>query len=165
MKRQQPILAGVALLASSVALSFAHPWGNLRSVAPGAQLLEGSAVPGDVRGVLEKKCADCHSNQTHWPLYSRVAPASWLMEHDVHTGRSAMNLSLWEGMNAEDRIATLTRIAAEVRNGEMPPKPYTMLHPANRLTETDQQQITAWARSERKHIRLELSAQKENDTK
>ncbi len=76
-----------------------------------------------------------------------------------------MNLSNWTQTNTEDKIALLTRIAAEVRSGEMPPKPYTMLHPANRLTESDKQQITAWTRAERKHIRLDASAQKENDTK
>ena len=73
-----------------------------------------------------------------------------------------MNLSHWTEMSTEDRIAVLTRIAAEVRSGEMPPKPYAMLHPANRLTESDKQEITAWARAERKRIRLDdLSAEGE----
>src|ERR1700676_3028118 len=27
--------------------------------------------------IMEHSCADCHSNLTHWPWYSRVAPASW----------------------------------------------------------------------------------------
>lgn len=76
-----------------------------------------------------------------------------------------MNLSNWTQTNTEDRIAVLTRIVAEVRSNEMPPKPYTMLHPANRLTESDKQQISAWARAERKRIRLDASAQKENDIK
>jgi cytochrome c len=154
-----------AILVASAALSLVHPWGNQRSAEPRGQLLEGSTIPEDVRGILEKKCADCHSNQTHWPVYSRLAPASWLMEHDVHGGRSAMNLSNWTQTNTEGKIALLTRIAAEVRSGEMPPKPYTMLHPANRLTESDKQHITAWTRAERKHIRLGASAQKENHTK
>ena len=163
MKRQSTIVA--ALFVASAALSFVHPWGELRSVEPGGQLLEGRTVPDDVRGILEKKCADCHSNQTHWPVYSRLAPASWLVEHDVYGGRSAMNLSHWAAMDAEDRIAVLTRIAAEVRSGEMPPKPYTLLHRASNLTDSDKQQIAAWARAERKRIRLETPAQKEIDTK
>ncbi len=53
-----------ALFAASVVLSFIHPWGNLRSgVKADAPLLEGSAVPDEVRHVLETKCADCHSRQ------------------------------------------------------------------------------------------------------
>lgn len=155
----------IAILVVSAALSLVHPWGELRSREPCGHLLEGATVPEDVRGILERKCADCHSNQTHWPAYSRLAPVSWLVEHDVHAGRSAMNLSNWTQTNTEDRIAVLTRIAAEVRSDEMPPKPYRMLHPANQLTESDKQQITAWARAERKRIRIEASVQKEIDTR
>ena len=158
-------VGGLLLAAASVAFSLVHPWGNVRSVVPGGQFLEGSAVPEDVRRVLEKKCADCHSNQTHWPAYSRLAPGSWLMERDVHVGRAAMNLSLWARMDAEDRIAALTRIAAEVRSGEMPPKPYAMVHSASRLTEGDKQTIAAWARAERKRIRTENTDQKERVNK
>jgi cytochrome c len=156
-------IGGLFLVASCMAFSFVHPWGDLRSVAPGGQILEAGAAPDEVRRVLEKKCADCHSNQTHWPVYSRVAPISWLIERDVHTGRSAMNLSLWAGMGVDDRIAMLTRIAAEVRSGEMPPKPYTLAHPANRLTESDKQEIAAWARAERKRVRTESTERKERE--
>jgi hypothetical protein len=74
-----------------------------------------------------------------------------------------MNLSHWAAMSTDDRIALLTRIAAEVRSGEMPPKPYTMLHPADQLTDRDKQQIAAWTRAERKRIRTETFVQKEVD--
>ena len=154
------MVVGALLLAASAGLSFVHPWGDVRSVSSSGQILDGSAVPDDVRKVLEKKCADCHSNQTHWPAYSRFAPTSWLMEHDVYAGRAAANLSRWEGMSADDRIAMLTRIAAEARSGEMPTRPYAMAHPATRLTESDKQEITAWARAERKRIRTEITEQK-----
>ena len=37
------------------------------------------SAPPDVRRVLEESCFDCHSNQTEWPWYSHLAPASWLV--------------------------------------------------------------------------------------
>ena len=126
---RRTIAAAGVFLAASVGLSLVHPWGDLRNVSSPRELLGGSAVPQDVRGILETKCADCHSNRTHWPVYSRLAPGSWLMEHDVHEGRSAMNLSDWTAMTAEDRVSALTRIAAEVRSGEMPPGPYSCFDP------------------------------------
>lgn len=153
---------GGVMLAASVGFSFAHPWGDLRRAGSDGEILAGSSIPANVRGIIEAKCVDCHSNRTHWPVYSRLAPASWLMEHDVHAARNAMNLSQWNGMTAEDRIDVLTRIAAEVRSGEMPPKPYAFMHPANRLTEFDKQQIAAWARLERKRLR---AASNEKETK
>ena len=162
----RPLVFGAFFLAAvSVASSLVHPWGDVRSVSNGGQILGDSEVPEAVRGIIENKCADCHSNQTHWPVYSHLAPVSWLIERDVRNGRSALNLSLWAGMDAEDRIAALARIAAEVRNGEMPPKPYTTMHPGNRLGESDKQQIVAWTRAERKRIKAEPSMQKEIKTR
>ena len=148
------------LVAFCMAFSFVHPWGNVRNIAPGGQILEGSAMPDDVRSVLERKCADCHSNHTHWPAYSRLAPISWLTERDVQAGRSALNLSAWAGIDAQDRIAALAEIAAEVRSGEMPPKPYARMHAAF-LSESDKQRITAWSRAERKRLRAQTSGEKD----
>ena len=48
---------GVFLAATSVALSSVHPWGDIRGVVPGPQILQGSAVPDDVRGILEGQVA------------------------------------------------------------------------------------------------------------
>jgi cytochrome c len=158
MRRTMFVLA--FLMVASGALSFVHPWGDLHYENANAAILSGSEVPDDVRGILERKCADCHSNNTHWPAYSRPAPASWLLEHDVVAGRAALNLSIWAGMGTQDRISALAGIAAEVRSGEMPPKPYALMHAAF-LTESDKQKITAWSRAERKRLRAQTSGDKE----
>jgi len=48
-------------------------------------------APPEVEAILRRACYDCHSNETKWPLYARVAPGSWLMARDVNKGRSRMN--------------------------------------------------------------------------
>jgi cytochrome c len=147
-----------SLFAASIALSAVHPWGNPRTgVQPDAQLLQGSNVPEDVRRVLEKKCGDCHSGNTHYPAYTRLAPVSWMIERDVHGGRSVLDLSRWQDYTADARVDLLTRIASESRSGEMPLKQYLLLHPDNRLTTQEQQQIYDWAKAERRRIRQQLS--------
>ena len=149
--------AAGAMFAASIALSFVHPWGNLRSgVQADTPLLDGSAVPDKVRHVLEKKCADCHSTNTEWPLYSRLAPGSWLVEHDVHEGRNHLNMSQWQRYNLETQIDLLTSIASEVRSGQMPVKQYLILHPKARLSPEEQQLIYDWAKAERKNIRRQI---------
>ena len=40
-------------------------------------------------------CGDCHSNETTWPAYSKIAPISWLVARDVEEGRSKLNFSEW----------------------------------------------------------------------
>jgi len=145
------------VIAIVIVLSTIHPWGNLRANEQSGPLLEGTTVPSKVRDVLDRKCGDCHSGNTHWPAYSRVAPASWLIERDVHDGRSHLNLSQWQHDSLEDQATLLNRIAAEVRSGQMPVKRYLVLHPHARLTPEEQQLIYDWAKAERKQIRKQLA--------
>jgi hypothetical protein len=146
------VVLGV-MIAAVIVLSTIHPWGDLRAGTPSTAFLDGSAAPPNVRQLIEAKCADCHSENTHWPAYSRVAPASWLIERDVHDGRTHLNLSQWQHYSAEDQATLLNRIAAEVRSGQMPVKRYLVLHPQARLSPEEQQLVYDWAKAERKQIR------------
>lgn len=147
------------LLVLSLVLSFAHPWGNPRAGArTGAPLLEGSSAPGDVRRVLMAKCGDCHSLNTRYPVYSYLAPVSWLIEHDVEEARAHMNMSEWKRLSDADRMSVLSRMASEVNAGEMPPKRYQMIHREARLSSEEQKLIYDWARAERKRIRQEAGS-------
>ena len=152
---------GGLLLAAAVGLSFVHPWGDVRDVDARSELLGGSEVPQGVKRVLEQKCADCHSNRTHWPLYSRLAPGTWLMEHDVSEGRAALNFSRWQEMDPEGRVDALSRIAAEVRSEEMPPTAYTLMHPTRHISDEEKQEVALWARAERRRVRAVAEGQKE----
>ena len=101
-------------------------------------------APPTAAAVLERSCNDCHSNLTRWPWYARVAPASWLVAHDVHEGREHMNFSTWNRYDAEQRADHLDEIAEMVEQGEMPPWFYLPLHPDARLDDADREAIRAW---------------------
>jgi hypothetical protein len=104
-----------------------------------------------------QKCGDCHSNATHWPLYSRIAPSSWLVEHDVHAGRQHMNLSAWEQYSLDERIDLLGKMGSQVRQGKMPLKPYLLLHPEARLSGSERKLLVDWAKAERKRLVAEAA--------
>jgi len=104
---------------------------------------EVEAPPG-ARAVLERSCYDCHSNRTRWPWYAWVAPASWLVTHDVSEGREHMNFSTWNRYDAGERADHLEGIAEMVEQGEMPPWFYLPLHPDARLSEADVAALHAW---------------------
>jgi len=75
-------------------------------------------------------CFDCHSNQTVWPWYSNIAPASWLIQRDVDEGREHLNFSTWkpgDGDEASEMVAS----------GKMPPFQYMLAHPEARLSDAD----------------------------
>ncbi len=81
-------------------------------------------------------CKDCHSNETHWPWYASVAPASWLVYSDVAEGRSKFNVSRWgQGRQEAEEAAGL------VREGEMPLWFYLPAHPEARLSAADKQEL------------------------
>jgi cytochrome c len=150
-------LAVGTLLTASVACSFIHPWGNVRAAKPDAPLMQGTDVPADVQVVLENKCADCHSDNTEWPVYSHLAPGSWLIERDVHEGREHLNMSRWQSFDQGTKIELLTKIASEARSGEMPLKQYVLIHRSAKLTPDEQELIYAWAKAERKRIRQQAA--------
>ncbi len=104
-------------------------------------------APPPVTATLRRACFDCHSNETVWPWYSRVAPASWLVAHDVHEGREHLNFSTWTDLPRTEQTKRLLEIAEEVEKGAMPPGIYTPLHPEARLTLADISAVATWART------------------
>lgn len=88
------------------------------------------------RALAERACYDCHSNQTRWPWYSHVAPMSWLVQNHVDEGRRELNFSEWHRASDEAGEA-----AEAVREREMPPRSYVLLHPAARLTDAEREQL------------------------
>jgi len=105
-------------------------------------------LPAEVRSLLRTSCFDCHSNETRWPWYATVFPASWLVARDVSTARGQMNFSRWMGYNVFDRADMLDDICSELREGKMPLRPYLWLHPAASLTDTQVESVCAWTSRE-----------------
>ncbi|MBN2203599.1 MAG: heme-binding domain-containing protein [Thermoleophilia bacterium] len=91
-------------------------------------------------GLVRGACYDCHSNETRWPWYSYIAPASWLLTRDVDEGREAMNFSEWD-FTPEEAALVAVAIEEVVRDGEMPPREYRLMHSGARLSEAEQQEL------------------------
>ncbi len=149
---------GGAILVLGIALSFAHPSGNPRMVDRSKmEILPGAEIAPEVRQIVVNKCADCHSNATRWPVYSRFAPASWLVEHDIMEARDHLNFSLWQEYDTETRLDLLARSAVEVRKGDMPLKPYAFMHPEARFTDAERTLFINWTKTERTRLRAEAA--------
>ena len=90
---------------------------------------------------LKRACGDCHSHQTVWPWYSRIAPVSWVIANDVREGRAHLNFSNWNqpaaGAEQEAERPGLQEICEEVQAGKMPPRSYRLLHPQARLSQSE----------------------------
>ena len=88
------------------------------------------------RELFIQACGDCHSNESVWPWYSNIAPVSWLVQRDVDEGREKLNVSEWgQGRQEADEAFEA------VKEGEMPLKPYLLLHPEARLSDSEQSEL------------------------
>ena len=143
-----------AVVVLGIASLLVHPYGAVRAHTKVEPLLTSAVIDPATLGILERSCQNCHSQNTEWPLYSYVAPVSWLIESDVHRARSHMNLSRWSQYSLEEKQERLAELAAAVRSRQMPPPRYTLMHRNARLSQPEQERIYQWARGERRRLKL-----------
>lgn len=118
---------GVLVGAALFLLAQAVPYGRNHTNPPAR--VEPSWDSQRTRGLAVRACFDCHSNETVWPWYAHVAPASWLLQRHVDEGRRKLNLSEWDRPQKEARESART-----VRKAEMPPRGYAAVHRDARLS-------------------------------
>jgi mono/diheme cytochrome c family protein len=133
-RRELAVLGGV--LALLFALVQLLPVAAARSNPP--VVAEPAWDSPRTRELFFRACADCHSNQTRWPWYSRIAPASWLVASDVAEGRRELNVSEWQRPQQHAHES-----AEEVREGKMPLRLYLAAHPEARFDEATQRELIA----------------------
>ena len=90
----------------------------------------------ETRALARQACFDCHSNETEWPAYASIAPASWLVQRDVAEGRAVLNFSEWSRSQEEAKEAS-----EQVLEGEMPPAAYLLVHAHARLNAADRERL------------------------
>jgi hypothetical protein len=93
-------------------------------------------VSPEARALVKQSCFQCHSNETEWPWYSNIAPASWLIAMDVKEGREQFNFSDWQNHPGE-----VDEMAEEIQDGGMPPIQYWMFHPDAKLNDQQKQDL------------------------
>jgi hypothetical protein len=106
-------------------------------------------APAAIVRLLMHACYDCHSNQTRWPWYSFIAPASWLVSRHVAEARQRLNFSEWEAYASDPDTAShkLAEIADQVASRKMAPWYYRAMHRDARLNPAERQALIRWARA------------------
>ncbi len=101
-------------------------------------------APPEIQNILRKSCYDCHSNETVWPWYSKVAPVSWLLTSDIDEGRNEVNFSTWGNYNAKRQTKMLKESLEEVSENEMPPWSYLLMHKNAVLSAEERELFRKW---------------------
>jgi hypothetical protein len=136
----------IGLIAVLILIQLIRPSRTNPPVIPSQSLEAHVEVPAEVLTIMKRACYDCHSSSTAWPWYSNVAPVSWYVAHDVNTARGHVNLQNWEAqINPDEGKEHLGLICKLVRNGEMPPADYRVMHKDANLSITDVNTVCAWS--------------------
>ena len=138
----------IVLVVAFVVIQFFRPDFTNPQENP-ADTLEASAqVPADVDAILNRSCADCHSNRTVYPWYSKIAPSSWLLSSDIHEGRQELNISVWNTYDTRKKVRKLGAICDQVSKGDMPLYYYLWIHRNARLNPGEVKMLCDWTDAE-----------------
>jgi hypothetical protein len=134
----------IGLLVVLVALQAFRPEKNLSGDAS-KDISTLYPVPQDVQAILDRSCADCHTNKTNYPWYAEIQPVAWWLNDHVVDGKKHFNLNNFGNLRLAIQNHKLEECIEQVKEGEMPLESYTLIHTDAKLSENDKALITNWA--------------------
>lgn len=150
--------AGCGIVVLFGLLQFTNPARTNPPVQPGRELGATNAPPAQITTLLRAACYDCHSHETVWPWYSRIAPVSWYIVDHIKDGRRRLNFSEWPHDDPRKARSRMQNIRDEIESGSMPLKSYTLIHRSSALTSEQREQLLKWADEEAKRLSATLES-------
>src|SRR5258708_17427690 len=86
---------------------FIHPFGTVKQANSPKPLFVGAQIESPILNVMRKSCANCHSEQTDWPWYSYVPPASWMVDMYVREVSVHFILANFTELSTQSRYSIL----------------------------------------------------------
>lgn len=145
MSRIKKILLGLLVLL--IFIQFWHPARNKSEQVMSNDFTKTIAVPGEVQGILEKSCYNCHSNKTDYPWYAYVQPLHWYLNDHIESGKAALNFNEFNTYSSRRQMSKLRAIGSSIKEGTMPLPSYTLLHSNAILSEAEKVLLMNWVES------------------
>ena len=134
----------IVMLVLLVAVQFVPVDREVPRLDVASDFLAITVPPGEIGTLIKASCYDCHSYNTEYPWYARVAPLSWWIQGHVNNGREGLNFAEWGNYDADKRQHKLEECAEEIEEGHMPLSSYLYLHADARLDSTQQTMLVGW---------------------
>jgi hypothetical protein len=100
-------------------------------------------APDEIMSVFKTSCYDCHSTETNYPWYTKIAPISFGISRHVDLAKKWVNFSEWQNYTAKQKDEKLELIYKAVHTA-MPLRNYVMLHSEADLTGEQRKMIREW---------------------
>ena len=150
------ILKGVliGLLIAFILIQFIRPKKNIGSAEATTDILHVVQVPDTIKKILVFSCYDCHSNNTHYPWYSQIAPSSWWLDNHIKEGKKELNFTEFSKLSPRRMKSKLSAIAEQVEKKEMPLKSYLLIHANAKLSDGQIKLVKNWVDSAKQKLSL-----------
>ena len=104
-------------------------------------------MPPEVKVIVNKACADCHTNNTNYPFYTNIQPIAYWLEDHVKDGKRHFNFNDFASYKIAKQNHKLEEVIEQIKEGEMPLYSYTLIHKEARLTDAEKETLTNWSQS------------------
>lgn len=112
-------------------------------------------TPRHTAEIIRNSCYDCHSNESNYPWYSNVAPASWMVKSHIDEGRKHLNFSTFATYQVSQQLDKLEGAVKLVQDGDMPLESYLLGHQNSRLTDDQKAELIDYFKKIRTDIKIE----------
>jgi len=109
-------------------------------------------VPNNIQRILKISCYDCHSNNTNYPWYNKIQPASWLLEKHIKEGKKELNFSEFGTYSKRRQKSKLKAVINQIRDDEMPLYSYILIHKDAKLSERNKKYLIDWLSKQKDRI-------------
>ncbi|MCC6814817.1 MAG: heme-binding domain-containing protein [Saprospiraceae bacterium] len=144
--------AAVILIVLLVGIQFFKTKENKSTQNSGNAITQHYDVPNNIKNILKTSCYDCHSNNTNYPWYNKIQPINWWLAKHVNEGRKELNFDEFNTYSTKKKLHKLDEVIKTIKDNEMPLKSYTLFHGDANLSDSDKQDIEAWAKKIRNVI-------------
>lgn len=143
MSKKVKFTIGITVVLVFITIQFFQPKPNRSGIVEN-NIITKENIPENIRTLLSNSCFDCHSDQTRYPWFDRIAPVSWLVAADIRSGKEKLNFSDWGNLDATEKVGKLANIQEELKAGKMPIGSYTFIHRKAKLSKQQVKEMITW---------------------
>ena len=151
MKKALKIIA-IIFVVAFIVIQFIRPDFTNPPVNQAETLEANLQVPENVQAILNRSCADCHTNNTKYPWYSYIQPSAWFLAQHIEEGRGQVNFSTWKTYPAAKQRRKLSEVCEQVQSKEMPLPSYLWIHRDAQMSDADIKTLCDWTETEQAKI-------------
>ena len=150
---------GILLIIAFVGIQFIPTKRNVSNEVYKADFMKVYKVPSEISEKLKVSCYDCHSNNTEYPWYSRIQPATWYLEGHVNEGKEELNFNEFGNYSARKQRSKLSSMIRELKSDMMPLSSYLIIHKDAIFDKNEKKKMVTFF----ENLKLQIEAEDDRD--